>query len=308
MKALLLAALFTGPAEGVLTAPPPGAMGFAKETESEQPIGLYVYADWCGPCKATSPIVKTLQYEGASIELVNADEHPEIVAKYRVTGLPAFIRFHEDGRRFYRKQGQLNAAQIAEHYGVSQQVGVTEAPKSKSRSPQSEGSDPPVAAVVKIGADFARGSGVIIGRTGNKYRAITNSHVVRAGWPHAVIVNGTEYPATALKHDRETDVAVLEFEYAGELAVAEIADSPPPDRSQATTHGHPRGGDRRDQRTLIDVDYFSDAYYSAAGFINGESGGPVFVGGKVVGLISASNGADGVVVRLDQIKALLEGT
>ncbi len=57
------------------------------------------YADWCGPCKMIAPVLDDLasEYEGKiNIVKLNADNHPEVLQKYGVRGLPTLMVF-EDG-------------------------------------------------------------------------------------------------------------------------------------------------------------------------------------------------------------------
>lgn len=74
------------------------AENFEKEVlESELPVLVDFYADWCGPCKMMSPVVEKLaeEFEGRiSVGKCNVDEEAELAQKYRVTSIPAFIAFH----------------------------------------------------------------------------------------------------------------------------------------------------------------------------------------------------------------------
>src|SRR3989338_5454116 len=51
------------------------------------------YADWCGPCKLTSPIIDELSNEMQNIKLVqvNVDENPELSQTYSVFSIPTFL-------------------------------------------------------------------------------------------------------------------------------------------------------------------------------------------------------------------------
>ena len=52
------------------------------------------WADWCGPCKALSPVIESLaeQYEGkALIGKVNVDEEMELAAQFQVTSIPTLV-------------------------------------------------------------------------------------------------------------------------------------------------------------------------------------------------------------------------
>ncbi len=70
---------------------------FGKEVlESNVPVLVDFYADWCGPCKMIAPIVAELatEYEGVfKIGKLNVDDNPETAQKYRVMSIPTLIIF-----------------------------------------------------------------------------------------------------------------------------------------------------------------------------------------------------------------------
>lgn len=74
---------------------------FQKEAlESNLPVLVDFYADWCGPCKMVAPIVAELanEYEGVfKIGKINVDEEPDTAGKYRVMSIPTLIIF-KDGK------------------------------------------------------------------------------------------------------------------------------------------------------------------------------------------------------------------
>lgn len=55
------------------------------------------YADWCGPCKVTSPIVEELSNEIKDMKFVkiNVDENPELASTYSVFSIPNFMIFKD---------------------------------------------------------------------------------------------------------------------------------------------------------------------------------------------------------------------
>lgn len=68
---------------------------FQKEAlESNIPVLVDFYADWCGPCKMMAPIVEELagEYEGKiKIGKINVDEEPKTAEKYRVMTIPTML-------------------------------------------------------------------------------------------------------------------------------------------------------------------------------------------------------------------------
>lgn len=63
---------------------------------SDVPVVVDFYADWCGPCKMMAPIVDQVAEEYAGkvkIGKINVDENIELAQKYRVMSIPTFVFF-----------------------------------------------------------------------------------------------------------------------------------------------------------------------------------------------------------------------
>lgn len=66
----------------------------AEALESDIPVLVDFYADWCGPCKMVAPIVAELaeEYQGKfKIGKLNVDEDPNTAEKYRVMSIPTLL-------------------------------------------------------------------------------------------------------------------------------------------------------------------------------------------------------------------------
>ena len=64
---------------------------FASEVlNSNKPVLLDFYADWCGPCRILSPIVEQIAMEHPEYKIckVNVDEQPELAAQFQVMSIP----------------------------------------------------------------------------------------------------------------------------------------------------------------------------------------------------------------------------
>lgn len=57
---------------------------------SDRPVLLDFYADWCGPCRMVSPIVSEIADERSDIKVgkINVDEQPELAAQFQVMSIP----------------------------------------------------------------------------------------------------------------------------------------------------------------------------------------------------------------------------
>lgn len=63
---------------------------------SDLPVLVDFYADWCGPCKMMAPIVKEFAEKFAGkckVGKCNIDENMGLAQKYRVMSIPTFIVF-----------------------------------------------------------------------------------------------------------------------------------------------------------------------------------------------------------------------
>ena len=64
--------------------------------QSDQPVLVDFWAEWCGPCKMIAPSLEEISDELAGkvvIAKLNIDDHPDAPAKYGVRGIPTMILF-----------------------------------------------------------------------------------------------------------------------------------------------------------------------------------------------------------------------
>jgi thioredoxin 1 len=58
--------------------------------DSQKPVLLDFYADWCGPCRMVSPIIQEIADERSDIVVgkINVDEQPELAESFKVMSIP----------------------------------------------------------------------------------------------------------------------------------------------------------------------------------------------------------------------------
>lgn len=64
---------------------------FASEVlNSNKPVLLDFYADWCGPCRMVGPIVSEIANERNDVKVgkINVEEQPELAAQFQVMSIP----------------------------------------------------------------------------------------------------------------------------------------------------------------------------------------------------------------------------
>jgi thioredoxin len=64
--------------------------------QSDRPVVVDFYADWCGPCKMLAPAFERMAEENAGrvkFVKVNVDEENGLAARYGISGIPTLVFF-----------------------------------------------------------------------------------------------------------------------------------------------------------------------------------------------------------------------
>lgn len=81
--------------------------------ESEVPVLVDFWAEWCGPCQMVLPIVEELagEVKDAKICKVNVDEQMELAKEFRVMSIPTLMVF-KDGQKVKSEVGAKSKEEL----------------------------------------------------------------------------------------------------------------------------------------------------------------------------------------------------
>ena len=89
--------------------------------KDERPVIIDFHAEWCGPCKVQSPILKDIAREmGERIRVIkiDVDKNGELAEKYQVRGVPTLAIFRK-GELKYKQAGVHTRQQLMDILSVN---------------------------------------------------------------------------------------------------------------------------------------------------------------------------------------------
>lgn len=87
---------------------------FNSIIKGARPVLVDAHAEWCGPCKAMSPIIQELAHELSGrvrVLKVDVDRNPMFARQYRINGVPTLLLF-KNGAVVWRQSGVMSAAHL----------------------------------------------------------------------------------------------------------------------------------------------------------------------------------------------------
>lgn len=87
---------------------------FNKLINSDKPVLVDFFAEWCGPCKTMAPILsdtKAQLGDDATIIKVDVDRNQQAAAAYQVRSVPTLILF-KNGKIVWKQSGVVPASEL----------------------------------------------------------------------------------------------------------------------------------------------------------------------------------------------------
>ncbi len=87
---------------------------FNSIIQDNRPVVVDFHAQWCGPCRVQSPILKEVAselQEQIRVIKIDVDQNPEIAGRFKIQGVPALMIFR-NGEIKYKQAGVHHKSQL----------------------------------------------------------------------------------------------------------------------------------------------------------------------------------------------------
>ncbi|NEQ96475.1 MAG: thioredoxin [Cyanothece sp. SIO2G6] len=86
-------------------------------TQSDVPVLVDFYAQWCGPCQMMAPVleqVKANMKDRLQVVKIDTEKYPQLASTYQIYALPTLVLF-KDGNPVERIEGYQTAEQLEQY-------------------------------------------------------------------------------------------------------------------------------------------------------------------------------------------------